>query len=118
MAEAPPPKAHVLGVTMRNKASLYAAYIPWMKAGGLFVPTSQSMRLGEPVLLLFTLLDEPARIPVSGRVAWVTPANAHGNRPQGVGVQFDDVQPLHELRKKIEGMLAGTLQSSRPTHTL
>jgi len=35
-----------------------------------------------------------------------------------VGVQFDDVQPLHELRKKIEGMLAGTLQSSRPTHTL
>ena len=62
-------------------------------------------------------VSEP--LPVTGKVAWITPANAHGNRPQGLGIQFADSDGLKELRKKIEGILGGALHSSsKPTHTL
>jgi type IV pilus assembly protein PilZ len=109
----------VLSVTIRNKPSLYASYFPLLRNGGLFVPTNKSMKLGEPVLMLLTLLDDPAKYPVTGKIAWVTPANAHGNRPQGLGIQFADNESIKLLRKKIEGMLGGALHSSsKPTHTL
>ena len=46
------------------------------------------------------------------------PAHAASNRPQGFGVQLPDNETCRELRKRVEGLLAGALQSSRPTHTL
>jgi Tfp pilus assembly protein PilZ len=33
-------------------------------------------------------------------------------------VQLQDNELGRELRKKVEGLLAGALQSSRPTHTI
>jgi type IV pilus assembly protein PilZ len=114
----PIPRPGVLAVTIRNKPSLYASYFPLLRNGGLFVPTNKSMKLGEPVLMLLTLLDDPNTYPVTGKVAWITPANAHGNRPR-VCIQFADSDALKELRKKIEGILGGALHSSsKPTHTL
>ena len=69
-------------------------------------------------LVLLSLLDDSARIPIQGHVAWVNPPHAAGNRPQGFGIQLPDNETCRELRKKVEGLLAGALQSSRPTHTL
>ncbi|MES2354768.1 MAG: PilZ domain-containing protein [Pseudomonadota bacterium] len=108
----------VVALTIRNKASLYAAYIPWVRNGGIFLPVDKPVHLGDDVLLILTLMDEPAKISVAGHVAWITPLNAHGNRPAGLGVQFSDNLPMRELRKRIENLLAGALQSSKPTHTL
>ena len=59
-----------------------------------------------------------AWIPLQGFVAWINPAHSAGNRPQGIGVQLQDNEVGRELRKKVEGLLAGALQSSRPTHTI
>jgi type IV pilus assembly protein PilZ len=108
----------VVSLAVRNKASLYAAYIPWLRNGGIFLSTERTSQLGEPMLVILSLMDEPAKIPIVGQVAWVTPPNAHGNRPQGLGVQFAENGPLKELKKRIEGILAGALQSTKPTHTL
>ena len=108
----------VFTLAIRSKAALYAAWIPLLKGGGIFLPSNKSHVLGEEVLILLTLLDDPAKIPVQGRVAWINPVHAAGNRPQGIGVQLQDNEPGRELRKKIEGLLAGALQSSRPTHTI
>ena len=108
----------VVSLAVRNKASLYAAYIPWLRNGGIFLATERTSQLGEPILVILSLMDEPAKIPIMGQVAWVTPPNAHGNRPQGLGVQFAENGPLKELKKRIEGTLAGALQSTKPTHTL
>jgi type IV pilus assembly protein PilZ len=109
----------VFAVSIRNKPSLYAAYIPLLRNGGLFVPTGKTMKLGEEVLLLLSLMEEQTRYPVAGKVAWITPQNAHGNRPPGIGVQFADSDAMKALRRKIEGHLGGALQSSsKPTHTL
>ncbi len=108
----------VFSLVIRSKAALYAAWMPLLRGGGLFVPSTRAHRLGDEVLVLLSLLDDSSRIPIQGHVAWINPAHAAANRPQGVGVQLQDNETCRELRKKVEGLLAGALQSSRPTHTL
>jgi type IV pilus assembly protein PilZ len=108
----------VFTLVIRSKAALYAAWIPLLKGGGIFVPSTKAHTLGEEILILLTLLDDPNKIPLQGSVAWINPAHTTGNRPQGIGVQLSDSEVARELKKKVEGLLAGALQSSRPTHTL
>jgi len=108
----------VFTLVIRSKSALYAAWIPLLKHGGIFLPSNRSHSLGEEVLILLTLLDDPNKIPLQGNVAWINPAHSAGNRPQGIGVQLHDGEVARELRKKVEGLLAGALQSSRPTHTI
>ena len=64
-----------------------------------------------------TLMDEPEKIPIAGKVVWVTPRGAQGNRTAGIGVQFSE-QDNGAARNKIETYLAGALQADRPTHTM
>lgn len=108
----------VFSLVIRSKASLYAAWIPLLKGGGLFLPSNREHRLGEEVILLLSLLDDPTKISLQGTVAWVNPAHTAGNRPQGIGIQLTDSEAARDFRKKVEGLLAGALQSSRPTHTI
>ena len=108
----------VFTLTIRSKAALYAAWMPLLRGGGIFLPSSRSHMLGEEVLILLSLLDDPNKIPLQGNVAWINPAHSAGNRPQGIGVQLHDSEVGRDLRKKVEGLLAGALQSSRPTHTI
>ena len=72
----------VIQLAIKEKAALYAAYIPAFSEGGIFVPSAREHRLGDDVYVLLTLLDDPQRYPVSGKVAWITPARAAGNRTQ------------------------------------
>jgi type IV pilus assembly protein PilZ len=108
----------VLALNIKEKSTLYASYMPQLKNGGLFIPSAKSYKLGDQVYLLITLLEDPTRIPVQGVVAWITPANAHGNKVQGVGVQFGGDEAGLGAKRKIEGLLGGHLNSQRPTHTL
>ena len=78
----------VIQLVFREKGALYAAYIPVLTDGGLFVPTTREYRLGEDIYLLLSLPEDNQRYPVAGKVAWITPANASGGRTQGVGVRF------------------------------
>lgn len=106
----------ILSLTIRDKAVLYAAYMPFVKNGGLFIPTSKSYSLGDEVFMLLSLMDEPEKIPVAGKVVWITPRGAQGNRAAGIGVQFSGEDDL--ASKKIETYLVGTAESERPTHTM
>jgi type IV pilus assembly protein PilZ len=108
----------VFTLVIRSKAALYAAWIPLLRGGGIFLPSNRAHALGEEVLILMSLLDDPNKIPLQGNVAWINPAHGAGNRPQGIGVQLHDSEVGRALRKKVEGLLAGALQSSRPTHTI
>ena len=78
----------VLSLNIREKAALYAAYMPFLKGGGIFIPTNRAYQLGEEVFMLLSLMDDPQRIAVQGRVVWITPEGVQGNRTQGIGVQF------------------------------
>ena len=105
-------------LAIKEKAALYAAYIPLFAEGGIFVPTQRDYRLGDDVYVLLTLPDDPQRYPVAGRVAWVTPARAGGNRTQGVGIQFPKDEKSRQLKVKIEQILGAALGSDRPTQTI
>lgn len=109
-------RSGILSLTIKEKAALYAAYMPFIRNGGLFVPTSKQYKLGEEIFLLLSLMDEPEKIPVAGKVIWITPVGAQGNRSAGIGVQFSDQDD--KARRAIENHLAGSLESDRPTHTM
>jgi type IV pilus assembly protein PilZ len=108
----------ILSLAVKDKASLYNAYMPYLKHGGIFVPTPKRYFLGDEVFLLLTLPESSERLPVAAKVVWVTPAGAQGNRPAGIGVQFSDGAEGENVRGKIEALLAGTLGSERATHTM
>ena len=107
----------IISLAIKDKGSLYASYIPFVKNGGLFIPTSKNFNLGEEVFMLLTLMEETERIPVAGQVIWITPQGSQGNRTTGIGVQFSS-QDSGETRTKIEALLGGALQADRPTHTM
>jgi type IV pilus assembly protein PilZ len=107
----------ILSLTIKDKSALYAAYMPFISGGGLFIPTKKDYKLGDEVFMLLTLMDEAEKIPVAGRIIWITPVGAQGNRAAGIGVQFSD-QDDGAARNKIETYLAGALESDRPTHTM
>ncbi|MGA2550826.1 MAG: PilZ domain-containing protein [Burkholderiaceae bacterium] len=108
----------VLSLNIKEKAALYAAFMPYLKNGGIFVPTSKAYNLGDEVYLLLSLMDDPSKFPIAGRVAWVTPQGAHNNKAQGIGVHFSDDEGGATARKRIEEILGAALKSSRTTHTL
>ncbi len=110
------PRGGILTLTIKDKSVLYAAYMSFIKNGGLFIPTSKDYKLGDEVFMLLTLMEEPERLPVAGKVVWITPRGAQGNRAAGVGVQFNEDGA--NTRNKIETYLAGALKTDRQTHTL
>ncbi len=112
------PRPSVMQLAIKEKAALYAAYIPLFAEGGIFVPTQRDYRLGDDVYVLLTLPDDPQRYPIAGRVAWLTPERASGNRTQGVGIQFPKDAKSAELKAKIEQILGTALSSEKPTQTI
>ncbi|MDO9371116.1 MAG: PilZ domain-containing protein [Gammaproteobacteria bacterium] len=123
MAEAPKPAPPAMGrqgimsLSLKDKGALYAAYMPFIKNGGMFIPSAKAYQLGDEVFILLTLMDETEKLPVAGRIVWLTPKGAQGNRPAGIGVQFSEIDG-GSTRSKIEGYLAGLLQAERATNTL
>ena len=108
----------VVQLAIKEKAALYAAYIPLFKEGGVFIPTAREYKLGADVYVLLTLPEDTQRYPVAGKVAWVTPARAAGNRTQGVGIRFPSDDKSRLLKLKIEEILGAHLSSDRPTQTI
>lgn len=108
----------VLSLSIKEKSALFAAYMPFLKGGGIFIPTTKQYKLGDEVFMLLTLMDDPNKIPVAGKVVWITPPGAHGGKTQGIGVQFDKNDSGIAARNKVEGLLGGLLKSARQTHTM
>ena len=108
----------ILSLVVKDKPALYNAYMPYVRQGGIFVPTTRRYFIGDEVFLLLTLPDSSERLPVAGKVCWVTPTGAQGSRPAGIGVQFADTAEGEAVRGKIETTLAGTLNSDKPTQTM
>lgn len=112
------PRPSVIQLAIKEKAALYAAFIPLFEDGGIFIPTAREYRLGDDVYVLLSLPDDPQRYPIAGKVAWVTPARASGNRTQGVGIRFPSDEKSRLLKLKIEEILGSHLASERPTQTI
>ena len=115
---AQPARPTVLSLAIKEKAALYAAYMPFLKYGGMFVPTVKQHKIGDEIYLILALMDDPNKYPIAGKVAWITPAGANNNKAQGIGVHFPDDETGHRAKLRIEEILGAALRSSRATHTL
>lgn len=107
----------VISLSIKEKGALYAAYMPFVENGGLFVPTQRPAQLGDDLYVILTLMDDPAKVAIPGKVAWITPAGTTG-RQQGIGIQFTKTDASMQARAKIEDLLGSTLKSSRPSNTV
>jgi type IV pilus assembly protein PilZ len=108
----------ILSLAVKDKQALFQAYMPFIKLGGVFVPTPKRYFIGDEVFLLMTLPESTERLPVAGKVVWVTPAGAQGNRAAGIGVQFAETPEGEAVKNKIEVLLAGIMTSDKITHTM
>jgi type IV pilus assembly protein PilZ len=108
----------IISLKIKDAAALYNAYMPFLKHGGLFAATAHPYSLGDEVVLLVSLADEAERLSVVGKVVWISPVGAQGNRTAGIGIHFNESSDAEAARSRIENILAGTLNSERPTHTM
>lgn len=112
-----------LDVSIKDRTTIYLAYMPFLKNGGLFIPVpngfqmNDDFQMGSDVFVLLSLMDE--RIPVAGKVVWITPERAEGNRLPGFGIEFDDSDGVDGIANKtIKDILANSQDIGRPTYTM
>lgn len=108
----------ILPVAIKDEVTLYQSYMPFLKGGGLFVPSGKRYNLGDELFLLINLMDDKERLPVTGTVVWITPQGAQGNRVAGIGVQFAESVEGEAARQRIEALLGARLASEKATFTL
>ncbi|RKZ70787.1 MAG: pilus assembly protein PilZ, partial [Gammaproteobacteria bacterium] len=60
--------------------------MPFIKNGGLFIPTAKPYSLGDEVFMLLSLMESKEKLPVAGRIVWITPKGSQGNKTAGIGV--------------------------------
>ena len=108
----------ILSLSIKDRQSLYSAYMPFVEGGGLFVGSSKRFNLGDEVFLLLTLAELEERLPIPGKVVWITPPGAQGNRKAGIGVQFADTADGAHARTVIESHLANLMKSQKKTYTM
>ena len=107
----------ILSLTIREKSALASAYMRFIEGGGLFIPTTRPARLGDEVYAMVTVVDEESRMPIPGRVCWITPAGVPG-RPQGIGVQFAKNEAGEQARSTIEKLIGAVQKTDRATQTI
>lgn len=108
----------VLSLAIKEKSALYAAYMPFLINGGIFVPTNKTYKIADEIYLILSLMDDASKYPVAGKVAWITPAGANNNKAQGIGVHFPADESGRRVRQRIEELLGSAIGSSRATHTM
>lgn len=108
----------VLSLNITSRSALYTSYMPFLRRGGLFIPTTKPYVIGDEIFMLLSLMDENEKLPIAGLVAWVTPPGAQGNKTQGIGVQLGDDESGRKAKRRIESLLGAHLNSSRATHSM
>lgn len=112
-----PVRGGILTCNFTDTSTLYSSYMSFVTNGGIFVPSNRKHTLGEDVFVAFTLPGSSERYPLNGKVVWV---NEKGTtmKPAGFGMQFGTDPNSLKLKNEIERLLAGEVESSRPTFTM
>ncbi|MBL4821184.1 MAG: PilZ domain-containing protein [Gammaproteobacteria bacterium] len=110
----------IFSLIIKSKAAAFAAYMPFIEDGGLFVPTDRHFPLGSEIFLIIQLGEDTSdskSIAVAGKVVWITPQRPQGYRKPGIGVQFSRSDKL--ARITLEKFIGSDFDaSSQRTHTL
>jgi type IV pilus assembly protein PilZ len=90
MSDNSTPKQKLFFLHFKNQHELVAAYMPFIRSGGLFIPTTPCYSLGEQIFIMLRLLNEQQRLAVIGTVVWITPEGGQGTSKPGIGVRLED----------------------------
>lgn len=96
--------APVLTYVIKDIMELNLSYMPFIRDGGLFIPTGQTFPLGTKVEVDLQLPGKKDSLKIEGKVVWITPKNALHHIVAGVGIQFIG-QNFKAIRTELEGML-------------
>jgi type IV pilus assembly protein PilZ len=101
---------NVLALTIRNRAELHAHYMPFIRPGGLFIPSTKLHLLQEEVIVQVNLQEYKKKLPVLGKVFWINPngnQSKNQHKKQGVGVQFigDSADKVNIVFQRVLGKL-------------
>lgn len=107
------PEGKIFQVQYQDKNAVYNCYMSFTKEGGLFVPSSQIMKMGDSIFLMVKLPDVPESFFISARVAWLSTGHK-----KGFGACFLADESANRIRNAIENMLASSIKSATPTYTL
>ena len=94
---------NVLQLTISNKTSLHASYMPFLKGGGLFVPTNTEYSFGDEMIVITSIVYLDKKIAIPGKVAWISPKGG-ANSQQGVGVMFSGPTKM-KIKLAVESIL-------------
>lgn len=106
----------ILQANIPDIATLYASYMPYVQGGGLFIPSKQPKKLGEEVFVLATLPEQSQKIPLTGKVIWVS-YKQNGVKLQGFGIQLSGEKGVY-FKNEAERLLAGLKDSGRKSYTM
>ncbi|MDM1756562.1 MULTISPECIES: PilZ domain-containing protein [Acinetobacter] len=106
----------LLQVVIADRATLQASYMSFVQGGGLFVPSNQAVKMGEEVFLLATLPEQSQKIPLTGKVIWISQKQS-GKKPQGFAIQLSGEKGVY-YKNEAEKLLAGVKASERNSFTM
>ncbi|MGB5598973.1 PilZ domain-containing protein [Thiothrix litoralis] len=106
-----------LSMAIAEKSALHACYMPFIKDGGMFVPTTDKFTLHDDIILHLRLVEDGKKLLIPGRVVWIAPGVGQRGTSPGIGLQFTGE---HRFRVKqfIEEMLGDLLKqpSANPAY--
>ncbi|CAG69139.1 MULTISPECIES: PilZ domain-containing protein [Acinetobacter] len=106
----------LIHVNIPDRVTLQASYMSFIQGGGLFIPSKENVSLGEEVFVLATLPDQTLKIPLTGRVIWISRKQA-GIKPQGFAIQLSGERGAY-YKAEAEKILAGSMSSDRSNFTM
>ena len=111
-----PRMGSLLQVNMIDRAMLQASYMPYVHGGGLFIASTQLVKMGQDIFVLATLPEQSQKIPLTGKVIWISQKQT-GIKPQGFAIQLAGEKGTY-YRLEAEKILAGSMFLDRPSFTM
>lgn len=112
-----PSRGGITTINYDTIEKLYACYLPFIQNGAIFIPSNQQQPLGTQVFVAITLPNSSERLPLNGKIVWVN-HRTQGHRPAGFAIQFGKDEAGLRIKNEVERLLAGQIDSERPTFTL
>lgn len=81
-----------------NTKQLQNAFLPFVSNGGILIPTTEKVELGEKIIVELLLPDNHS-VRFTGKVIWTTPDIKHDIQPT-IGIEFSE-ENAGEIRGKV-----------------
>ena len=116
MSQAP----RMLNLRLEGKPVIYASYMSFIEYGGVFVPTNDTFKMGEEIMLMLELVGQAntEKFLIPTKVCWINSNPSAAGRPKGIGLAFGTDEQSVKAKNAFEALLSGVLNNERPTYTL